>query len=82
MNTASTASTRPRLSGGVTSGTSVERMNTLTASAPDSTSSATNAIDEARGEAEHDGADAEERDREQQRAADPPAHRASTRAGS
>ena len=43
MNTASTASTRPRLSCGVTSGTRVERMNTLTASAPDSTSRATNA---------------------------------------
>ena len=44
MKTASTASTRPRLSAGVASGTSVERMNTLTASAPDSARSATNAI--------------------------------------
>lgn len=43
MNTISTASTRPRLSCGVTSGTSVERMNTLTASAPDSTISDTSA---------------------------------------
>src|SRR5439155_24769839 len=43
MNTASTASTRPRLSAGVINGTSVERMNTLTASAPDNTSSDTNA---------------------------------------
>ena len=39
MNTVSTASTRPRLSAGVTSGTSVARMNTLTASAPDNTAS-------------------------------------------
>ena len=35
---------RPRLSAGVTRGTSVERMNTLTASAPDSTSSASSAL--------------------------------------
>ena len=34
MNTFSTASTRPRVDGGVASGTSVARMNTLTASAP------------------------------------------------
>jgi hypothetical protein len=43
MNTFSTASTRPRVSLGVTSGTSVARMNTLIASAPESTSNATNA---------------------------------------
>ena len=43
MKTFSTASTRPRRSAGVTSGTSVTRMNTLTASAPDSTAIATNA---------------------------------------
>ncbi len=44
MNTFSTARTLPRVSLGVTSGTRVARMNTLTASAPDSTSSETNAI--------------------------------------
>jgi len=43
MKTFSTASTRPRLDAGVTNGTSVARMNTLTASAPDSRSMATNA---------------------------------------
>ena len=37
MNTFSTARTRPRMVGGVTRGTSVERMNTLSASAPDAT---------------------------------------------
>ena len=43
MKTASTASTRPRLSAGVASGTRVDRMNTLTASAPESARSATKA---------------------------------------
>ena len=43
MNTLSTASTRPRLSNGVTSGTSVDRMKTLTESAPDSTAIEMNA---------------------------------------
>src|SRR3954469_20544444 len=43
MNTASTASTRPRFDSGVTSGTSVARMNTLIASAPDNTNIAMNA---------------------------------------
>ena len=43
MKTFSTAATRPRMRSGVASGTIVERMNTLMASAPDSTSRATNA---------------------------------------
>ena len=43
MNTFSTAITRPRMWSGVASGTIVERMNTLIASAPESTSRATNA---------------------------------------
>ena len=43
MNTFSTAITRPRMWSGVASGTIVARMNTLTASAPASTTSATNA---------------------------------------
>ena len=43
MNTFSTAITRPRMWSGVASGTIVARMNTLTASAPASTSRATNA---------------------------------------
>ena len=40
MNTFSTAATRPRMRSGVASGTIVARMNTLTASAPERTSSA------------------------------------------
>jgi hypothetical protein len=43
MKTFSTASTRPRMSGGVTRGTSVARMNTLTASAADRPAMARNA---------------------------------------
>ena len=43
MNTFSTADTRPRIGSGVASGTMVERMNTLTASAAASTTRATNA---------------------------------------
>ena len=44
MNTFSTASTRPRADAGVTNGVSVDRMNTLTASAALSTRRLTNAI--------------------------------------
>ena len=43
MNTFSTAMTRPRMWSGVASGTRVERMITLTASAPERTTSATKA---------------------------------------
>ena len=66
MNTASTASTRPRLSKGVTSGTSVDRMNTLIGVGPGERQQRDERHGEVGGRAEHDRADAEQRHGDQQ----------------
>ena len=63
MNTPSTARTRPRMANGVTSGTRVERMNTLTESAPGEDQERDERDREARRGTEHDRAEAEQRDR-------------------
>ena len=76
MNTASTASTRPRLSAGVTRGTRLlEWMNTLIQSAPDRTMKREERDGKLVGVGEHDRRDPEDRHRDQERTADVAGHR-------